>query len=80
MPAEFLLEADWPFLHKAQADSGIISVMARFNGVRKVSEVYTQARADGTIPKEIEFPDFASMIAMQITRGYLTVPDSSWRG
>lgn len=79
-PAEFLLEADWPFLHKAQADSAIISVMARFNGVLKVSEVYTQARADGTIPKEVEFPAFASMIAIQITRGYLTVPDTSWRG
>jgi methylase of polypeptide subunit release factors len=73
---ESTLETDWPFTHAMKADPWIFPVVARFDGSRTVSDVYTEARAGGAIPPNIQLEDFTSLISMMIIQGYLALGDS----
>ena len=73
VPSDLTMETDWPFAHGTKADAWIFPLISRFNGNLKIAKVYEKARADGLVPANFRSEDFASLVAMMIRHGYLTL-------
>jgi hypothetical protein len=76
VPAEFMLEAEKPFVSVTKVDSWIVSLMAEFNGERSTAELYEAARAAAALPESFSLNDFVGLVTTLIERGYLEIDES----
>jgi len=70
---EVLLETEFPFAHAIEFEPWIFPLAARFDGSRNVATVYAEAKAGEALPAGFGFEDLASLVAMLIIQGYLTI-------
>ncbi len=66
---ELMLETNFPFAHTIRLEPWIYPLLERFDGKRHVASIY----AEGALPAELGYEDFASLVAMLIIQGYLMI-------
>ena len=78
-PVESLLRTEWPFLHTGQGDRTVLEILPCFTGKRSILEIYTRAKASGTIHQGVTLEGFTTSVCTLIARGFLSVPDTTYR-